>query len=98
MNKPKKLKITRRDPLTSKTNTMEIGVTQDQLDAWKHGMLIQDAMPQLTPDEREFIMTGITKDSWSQMVGSEPMDDGNGNTTTMTMEQAEQEIKIEEGQ
>ena len=69
MNTPKKLKITRKDPLTGKTNTMKIRVTEDQLDAWKHGMLIQDAMPQLSPDEREFIMSGITKNSWSEMVG-----------------------------
>jgi hypothetical protein len=30
-------------------------------------MLIQEAMPNLTPDEREFIKTGITNDEWDMM-------------------------------
>jgi hypothetical protein len=47
--------------------TMDIPVTQEQLDNWNQGMLIQDAMPNLTPDEREFIKTGITNDEWDMM-------------------------------
>ena len=30
---------------------------------------IQDAMPNLTPDEREFIKTGITPKEWDEMFG-----------------------------
>ena len=43
---------------------MEIEVTQEQLSSWESGTLIQNAMPHLTPDEREFIMTGITPEEW----------------------------------
>jgi hypothetical protein len=34
-------------------------------------MLIQDAMPNLTSDEREFIVSGITKDEWDSVFGDE---------------------------
>ena len=39
---------------------MEIDITEQQLQKWKDGMLIQHAMPALTADEREFLMTGIS--------------------------------------
>ena len=60
----KPVKITRTSPLTKKERTIEIAVTTEQLQAWKSGVLIQEAMPNLTPDEREFIKTGITASDW----------------------------------
>ena len=60
------MQITKQCMLTGDTNTMEIDVTQDQLDAWKNGMLIQDAMPNLTAEHREFIMTGTTPEVWTK--------------------------------
>lgn len=56
--------ITRRSIISGETNTMEIDVTPMQLSNYHNGMLIQDAMPHLTNDEREFIMTGVTPDEW----------------------------------
>jgi hypothetical protein len=50
---------------------MEIDVSQDQLDAWLNGALIQNAMPNLNADEREFIMTGITPNEWDAMFGED---------------------------
>lgn len=45
---------------------MDIPVTQDQLDRYNNGSKsIQNAMPRLTPDQREFIMTGITPEEWN---------------------------------
>lgn len=61
--------ITRQSVLTGRTATQEIDVTQEQIDAWRGGVLIQRAMPELTPDEREFIMSGITKDEWDTVFG-----------------------------
>lgn len=58
------MKITRISPLTKKERTIEIAVTQQQLNNWRRGMFIQEAMPFLTPDEREFIKTGITASDW----------------------------------
>lgn len=54
--------ITRKSPFTGKTRTMDIPVTQEQLDRWQNGTLIQNAMPNIAPEHREFIMTGITNE------------------------------------
>jgi len=59
--------ITRTSPFTGTTISMNIAVTQAQLDAWQAGTLIQDAMPNLSADEREFIMTGITPEEWEEL-------------------------------
>jgi hypothetical protein len=58
------MQITRTSMLSGITRTQEIPVTQEQLDAWASGVLIQKAMPQLSDDEREFIMTGVTAEEW----------------------------------
>jgi len=63
------VKITKRDPFTGKMNTRDIPVTQAQLNAWQNGMLIQRAMPNLSADDREFLMTGITPESWADTFG-----------------------------
>lgn len=60
--------IKRKSPVSDTINEMEIDVTEEQLNKWKFGgMLIQDALPDLTEYEREFIMTGITKDEWTEL-------------------------------
>ena len=51
--------IERIHPFTGKLNAMELPVTKEQLQRWRDGELIQRAMPNLTPDEREFIKTGL---------------------------------------
>ena len=65
------MKITRTSRLSAETNVMEIDVTREQIAQWEGGMLIQDAMPNITSDEREFIMTGITPQEWDSMMGIE---------------------------
>ncbi len=46
---------------------MWITITQEQLDRWEAGDLIQDVVPYLSPDEREFIMTGLTPREWEML-------------------------------
>jgi len=58
------MKITKTSILSGITRTKEINVNQSQIDKWKAGMLIQDAMPDVSVDEREFIMTGSTPEEW----------------------------------
>ena len=65
------MQITRTSIFSGNTNTMIINVTPSQMSDWEQGMLIQDAMPQLTPDEREFIMSGITPKEWADNFGEE---------------------------
>jgi hypothetical protein len=61
------MNITRTSRLTGRTSVMDLKITQAQLNAWVDGMLIQDAMPQLPPEHREFLMTGITPDEWDSV-------------------------------
>jgi len=63
------MKITRVSPFSNKKSTLEIDVTARQIASWEKGELIQDAMPNLTPDEREFIKTGVTPDEWDDIFG-----------------------------
>lgn len=63
--------VTRKSPFTGKEHTLEIPVTQSQLDKWQSGELIQVAMPDLTPSQREFVKTGITEDEWNDTFGEE---------------------------
>ena len=65
------MKITRTSRYSGRTRTWEIDVTQDQLDLWIDGMLIQDAMPNLSRSEREFVKTGITDEEWDTIDESE---------------------------
>lgn len=65
------MKITKRSDVSGKLNTREIPVIQEQLDRWRGGMLIQNAMPNLSADDREFIMTGITPEEWEAEFGEE---------------------------
>lgn len=57
--------ITRKSALSNEVHTIEIDVTEEQLSEWKRGALIQDAMPNLTTGEREFILTGVTENEWT---------------------------------
>ncbi len=67
--------IERKCPITGKWNTMELPISQWEydagMDAWSNGAYIQDAMPTLNADQREFIKTGITPDVWDSLFGSE---------------------------
>ena len=63
--------ITKQSGLTGKQHSMDVDVTDEDIQKWKEGTMIQVAMPNLTPDEREFIMTGITPQEWSGMLEEE---------------------------
>ncbi len=56
--------IIRKSDMTNVVNARDIDVTEEQLKDWQGGTLIQDAMPNLSPDDREFLMTGITPEEW----------------------------------
>ena len=60
-----KYTIDRKSPFTGMVNEMEIELAPNDYVNWKHGVNIQDALPYLTADEREFIKTGITPEDWA---------------------------------
>ena len=59
--------VSRKSPYRGVKYQMQIDVTEKQIALWEGGALIQDVMPNLTPEEREFIMTGITPAEWNEM-------------------------------
>lgn len=67
------MRVTKRSPFTGNLNSMEIPLScNEYLDAhhkWENGMLIQDAFPSLTVDQREFIRVGITPEEWDNIHG-----------------------------
>ena len=56
--------VTRRSMLTGKIRTLELDITPSEVNAWEKGEKVQNAFPRLTPEEREFLMTGIWGDEW----------------------------------
>ena len=64
--------LTRTSPFTGMMRTLDLPVSKDAYALWESwGMLIQDAMPNLTADQREFIMTGITAEEWNNTFGGD---------------------------
>ena len=63
--------ITRKSLISGNINSMSLPITEEQYNAWEQGTLVQVAMPHLSPDEREFVMTGITPEEWAETFGEE---------------------------
>jgi hypothetical protein len=62
--------IQRRSQLTGKTSTMDINVDRSRLLKYMmEGGHIQNHFPDLKPEEREFIRTGITPQEWEEYIG-----------------------------
>lgn len=71
--------ITRTSILSNHTTTRDILLTEENIlhfsqlrqrtdNTWYHPtLLIQQAFPNLSPNDREFIMTGITPEEWSNL-------------------------------
>jgi len=65
------MQVTRKSIFSGKERTREIPVTEEQYAKWQSGMLIQVAMPNLTPEDREFIITGLDEEEWNEMFGED---------------------------
>lgn len=61
--------VERKSPLTGIVHVRDINCTVEAMKEFmSHGRrLIQDIFPDLTPDEREFIKTGITAEEWKEL-------------------------------
>ena len=55
------LEITRRSIISGVKNTMKLDVTMHEYLLWREGMLIQEAMPNLSAMEREFLISGMSE-------------------------------------
>lgn len=65
------MKIRKTSTHTGIPHTRDIPVTQEQLDRWQNGELIQNVMPNISADDREFMLTGITPEEWDEFFGQE---------------------------
>tara|TARA_B100000959_G_scaffold249619_1_gene277501 strand:- start:164 stop:364 length:201 start_codon:yes stop_codon:yes gene_type:complete len=63
------MEITKTSAHSGVTRTLDLDVTLEEYAAWRTGELIQNAMPRLNADEREFIKTGITSQEWEDLFG-----------------------------
>ena len=65
------MQVKRTSSLSGKEYTMELDVTQEQLDRFdkrrENGEYVQTIFPHLTSEEREFIMTGISPTEWNEI-------------------------------
>jgi hypothetical protein len=63
--------ITRTSQISKTDFTMELDITYDQLDRVNNRHLskelIQDIVPNLSKEEREFLITGITPKEWNEL-------------------------------
>ena len=60
--------IKRQSMLTGAIHEMDLPVTNEQLAEWMSGSLIQNVMTHLSPDQREFLMTGTIPEEWDAEV------------------------------
>ncbi len=66
--------VIRKSILTGIVRTRDLDITEAQFEAWQNGALIQDAMPQLSVSDREFLINGVTDAEWRQTFGEEDED------------------------
>ena len=75
------LEVTKKSIISGKTNTMELDITQEDLDRYEQvsGLLVQAVFPQLSSSEREFLISGITPQEWNDTFGGEEENDNDNN-------------------
>ena len=60
--------IRRANIFTGRVRELELDVTQEQIERWQNGELIQNAMPHLSKDEREFLISGMLPEEWDAYI------------------------------
>lgn len=65
--------VERQSVVSGKMYQMDINITPEQLFDFLNGKsgLAQDAFPELSADEREFIISGIHPTEWHELFGNE---------------------------
>jgi hypothetical protein len=59
--------IERISPITGIVTKKNMPITQEQYDSWVSGTLAQNAFPNLSAGEREFIISGLTESDWDEL-------------------------------
>jgi hypothetical protein len=67
------MNIIKTSQISGKKSNMDIDITKEQLFRVENRLnkneLIQNIVPNLSMDEREFLMTGITPEEWTNVFG-----------------------------
>jgi hypothetical protein len=61
--------VTKTSVITGKENTIDLPITQEQLQQWQLGGLVQDVFPDLDVNQREFLISGTTQEEWEETFG-----------------------------
>jgi hypothetical protein len=61
------MNVTKKSALTGVIRTIDLPITEEQYRNYIDGMLVQDAFPDLSPDDREFIISGVTTEEWDAL-------------------------------
>lgn len=67
--------VTRTSKWSGVTRSMELDVTEQEFINWRNGELVQNAFPNLTASEREFLISGMTDEEWDEAFGSDDYED-----------------------
>lgn len=62
------MNITKTSVYTGVTRTMDLPITQEEIDRWQEGgEMIQVVWPDLTDNERLFLIDGATQEEWDAL-------------------------------
>ena len=65
--------ITKISPVSGKEVSLDIPMTIDQYKQYINGSgFVQNIFPELSADQREFLISGCTKSDWDYLFGAEP--------------------------
>jgi hypothetical protein len=56
--------IKRKSPISGLTRKLDISISQEDYDRWVKGEKLQNVCPDLTPEEREYIISGVHANEW----------------------------------
>ena len=66
------MQVTKQSTISGEFHTMDLDITPEQLSRYENGTeLIQNIFPNLSPDEREFLISGITPTEWDTVFGTD---------------------------
>jgi hypothetical protein len=73
---PEGLRIARVSAFTNNFNAMTLPITMTSFVRWRQGRaLIQEEFGQLSPEQREFLMTGCTPEEWADVFADSEEED-----------------------
>ena len=62
------MQVTKQSRISGNVSSMDLDITSEQFFRIESGIeLIQNIVPHLSSDEREFLITGITPQEWNEL-------------------------------